>query len=189
MHPIPFDVLTVSLGQGSTRRRLAQLLGRAVLGTSSRRLLPDGLASLVLASAVLPETATAKKRGKKLKFNAFGCVNVGGKCHGQDAACCSGICQGKKPKKGKRDKRRCVAHDTGDCAPGQGTCKGPISCTTSTGDNGFCYATTGNAGFCGLSGPCSGCRRDTDCHELWGPSAACLVCAGCPHGTFCGNPV
>lgn len=67
------------------------------------------LASILGLAAVIPTLAKAKrKRKKKLKRNGFGCVNVGGKCRGKDAACCSGICQGKKPKKGKKDTSRCT---------------------------------------------------------------------------------
>src|SRR5215211_8922662 len=88
-----------------------------------------GLASGGMATALLglglagrdPTRLTAKqrhKRRKSLVFNAFGCLNVDKPCRGWNDLCCSGICAGKKPKKGKPDKSRCVAHDTGGCQPG-----------------------------------------------------------------------
>ena len=48
-----------------------------------------------------------KKKNKKPKNNAFGCLNVGQACNGKNDKCCSGICDGKKPKKGKKDKSKC----------------------------------------------------------------------------------
>ena len=65
-----------------------------------------------------------KQHRQKLKRNAFGCVNVGGKCRGKDGNCCSGICDGKKPKKGKKDTSRCAGHDASTCLAGQDTCAG-----------------------------------------------------------------
>jgi hypothetical protein len=107
-------------------------------------------------------SAPAKKnKQEKLKFNEFGCVDVGGKCRGNDANCCSNICEGKKPKKGKKDKSRCVGHDEQGCRAGQKEdgCGGfnggfNVSCTTSSGDPGLCNTTTGNAGYCAGDGAC-----------------------------------
>jgi hypothetical protein len=123
--------------------------------------------------------ARAKKRKRKLRFNAFGCVNVGGKCRGKDSVCCSGICKGKKPKKGEKDKSRCVAHDEGGCqaGPTSAGCGGTnVLCTTSTGQAGGCITTTGNAGYCGASIDCPSCTKDADCQARCGPQAACVLC-------------
>ncbi|MGH2615622.1 MAG: hypothetical protein ACRDJC_10315 [Thermomicrobiales bacterium] len=97
---------------------------RALITSPARRDILQGFvaAALGLASIPLVGTVRAKKRKKKLILNEFGCVDVGGKCRGRADVCCSGICQGKRPKKGKRDKRRCVAHDTDGCQVGQNAC-------------------------------------------------------------------
>jgi hypothetical protein len=129
-------------------------LARALTPGSARRGVVRGLAGAALGLVLRPDSAltTAKKRKKKkvLKRNAFGCVEVGGKCRGKDSVCCSGICEGKKPKKGKRDRSRCVAHDTGGCQPTGGACELVPNCTTSTGDpSGLCLTTTGQAAYCG----------------------------------------
>jgi hypothetical protein len=157
--------------------RLTRLL---IAGTSRRTLLRLATAALGLAVARVPATVGAKgKNKKKPKLNEYGCVNVGGKCRGKDALCCSGICQGKKPKKGKRDKSKCVAHNASTCQAGQISCAGPpVAC----GDNGFCLQTTGKASFCGaFSGACADCTKDTDCEATAGEGAACIVCPGqCP---------
>lgn len=142
-----------------------------------------GLAgALGVAAGAIPGLAAAKKKKKKLKKNAFGCVDVGGKCRGNDANCCSGICQGKKPKKGKKDKSTCVAHDVGDCQADQDACVGGDGneCTTSGGEQGACFRTTGKASYCAADvGACFSCSRDVDCQEVCGANAACVVCTGC----------
>jgi hypothetical protein len=146
-----------------------------------------GLAAGGLAAFLIPmaglDTADAKKGKKKLKLNEFGCVNVGGKCRGKDSVCCSGICQGKKPKNGKKDKSRCVAHDTGGCEAGvrDGGCGGTnVSCLTSTGSTGVCETTTGNAGYCADGFVCHACRTDAECRTLCGTeAAACVQCPDC----------
>jgi hypothetical protein len=137
------------------------------------------LVALGLVTAGTPDLAAAKKpRKKKLKKNEFGCVNVGGKCRGKDRLCCSGICQGKKPKKGEKDTSRCVDHDTGGCLPGTYHCDDLVPCTTSAGNFGGCATTTGHAGYCkdGFPGFEQPCRRDADCQEALGESAACVYC-------------
>jgi hypothetical protein len=161
-----FDRLTLTFADGLTRRGLVAMLG--------------------LGSLWLPEPTDAKqkrKNKKKLKKNAFGCVDVGDACRGKDANCCSGICQGKKPKKGKKDTSRCVAHDEGSCQAGQrqGLCGGDadVPCTTSADGLGLCQTTTGNAAYCTAGGGCFACRRDTDCEPFCGPGAACVRCTAC----------
>jgi hypothetical protein len=167
---------------------------RLLAGTSPRRSVLLGLASAVLglSGARRPNGASAKK-SKRLERNAFGCVNVGGTCRGRDKNCCSGRCQGKKPKKGERDRSRCVAHDEDTCKKGQNLtgCGGQtVHCTTSTGGTGACRTTTGNAGYCSGDGQCRRCRKDADCRPFCGPKAACVVCDSplCEVGTLCVGP-
>jgi hypothetical protein len=157
-----FDDLVRLLSTASTRRpflrRLATAVGLLALGDF--------------------RTADAKKKGKKkkkkLKLNQFGCVDVGGKCRGNSDNCCSGICDGSKPKKGKKDKSRCIAHHVGSCTSGQDSCPEIVPC----GQNRECYQTTGKAGFCAAEGlcDCAPCKKDKDCELEFGPGAACIVC-------------
>jgi hypothetical protein len=126
-------------------------------------------------------TAKKKKRKTKLVFNQLGCIDVGQPCAGKAHLCCSGICEGKKPKKGKKDKRRCASHDVGGCLANQDSCEtGAIACTTSANKSGFCQQTTGGASYCAASGAgdCAACTKDADCEEAFGPGAACIVCGG-----------
>ena len=151
-----FDGLTRSVSTLLSRRTLAGALGLGALG--------------------LPALAEAKKKHKKkkAKFNDFGCVNVGDFCK-NNGQCCSGICQGKKGKK------KCKAHNTADCQPGQDICAtGEVLCTTDTGSVGACSRTTGQASYCEASGDCFVCKKDADCVAVCGEGAACLVCADCP---------
>jgi hypothetical protein len=168
------------------------LLIRSRFTGRSRRSVFAGLASGL--SAILPlacggEVAARKKRKntrkKPLRRNSFGCVNVGGTCRGNSANCCSGICQGKKPRKGKKDRSRCVAHNALDCPAGADFCQGDDDfCGTGFGR---CYQTTGQASFCGSAWACIACTKDTDCEPVAGVGAACIVCpTGCPQtGTNC----
>jgi hypothetical protein len=116
-----------------------------------------------------------------------GCKNVGVKCK-KKSDCCSGVCKGKKKKK------KCRAHDTGGCKPGQqeAVCGGEdVLCTTVAGLEGVCDTTTGNAGYCTSDGGCFACQRDADCRSFCGPKAACIRCADeCADvgGTACVGP-
>jgi hypothetical protein len=145
-------------------------------------------AALGVAALVLPAIADAKKHKKKRKrkkrqnkkvtFNAFGCVNVGGFCKNSDQ-CCSGICEG------KQDKKRCKAHNASTCQPGQDICVvGPAICLTDTGDTGLCGRTTGGAGYCEVGAECFACQKDADCEPICGAGAACLNCPGCAGDPF-----
>jgi hypothetical protein len=129
-----------------------------------------------LTAAGLP-VSVAKNRRHKPKKNEFGCLNVGKPCNGKNHKCCSGICKGKRPKKGKKDKSKCVAHNVAGCQVGQDGC---LNLDAACGIAGLCYRTTGKAGFCGTSGSCTGCKKDTECEAEHGPGAACVVCPGCP---------
>lgn len=186
------------------QRRFA-ILTRALTGVPSRRDVVRGVASLGLGlgiARVLDDAEAKKKRGKKRKRkpkkpkpNVYGCLNVGQRCRGDSSRCCSGICQGKKPKKGKKDRSRCVGHDASICRVDYDLCStggahvcSPTLCA--------CLLTTGKAPFCGdpQSAPidvCVDCTHDTDCEADFGPGAACVVFGGicsenCPNtGTAC----
>lgn len=157
---------------------------RVITAAPSRRTVLQGLvvAVLGLAQGLPPSAVHAKKRKPKVQLNAFGCVNVGGKCRGKDAHCCSGICQGAKPRKGEQDKSRCVTHDVRGCTVERRACIAgtPLSFCSDTAN---CMVTTGNATFCaeGVVGSaiedvCRPCRKDTDCEALgFGEGAACVI--------------
>jgi hypothetical protein len=166
-----FDALIRSLGATASRRSF----GRALAGGGLGALLNSGLGALAV---------DAKQRKKKLEKNAFGCVDVGGKCRGKNGNCCSGLCQGKKRKKGKRDTSTCVAHNTGICIAEADSCTAgaEVACHPSN-PSCFCTRTTGNAAFCaafsgGAAGHCRVCREDKDCEPEFGAGAACLVLGG-----------
>ena len=168
---------------GADVDRISRLLR---LGSSRRR----AFAALTLGVlSIRTRAASGKKSGRSPKANAFGCLNVGQRCRGNDTLCCSGICEGMQPKHGKKDKSRCAAHDTGGCLAAQGeafrTDSGETAaCTTATGQTGVCGKTTGNAGFCAATIACADCRKDADCRDTFGSRAACVVCAEC-NGTAC----
>jgi hypothetical protein len=127
--------------------------------------------------------ATKKRKKPRPRLNAFGCVDVGQPCRGNDALCCSGLCGGKKPKHGQKDKRRCIAHNGGACHAEQDSCSPRLF---PCGVNGNCVRTTGQASFCGKGGVCEVCTKDEDCVALaYGPGAACIICANCDAGTSC----
>jgi hypothetical protein len=146
----------------------------------SRRDLLRGLTSagLALPIARLPESAAKKRRKrqnkKKVRRNAFGCVNVGGFCKTSDQ-CCSGICTGKKSKK------QCRAHDTQGCQADQDACAEDFGTGCPEVPTASCFRTTGDAGFCGFfeAGACVACTKDADCLAAAGPIAACVVCPAC----------
>lgn len=147
-----------------------------------------GMAVSWLGLAVGVPTLTEARKKKKVKRNAFGCVDVGKFCK-NDGQCCSGICAGKKGKK------QCKAHDAEGCQARQVEefCGGiDVPCTTSAGvEDGACDTTTGNAGFCAGDGECTVCTKDADCIALCGPQAACIICNGeCEEtgGTACVGP-
>ena len=162
-----FDRLTQSLSSLLSRRVLTGALG--------------ALALPVLAQAKKKRKKKHKK--KKAKKNEFGCVNVGKYCK-NDGQCCSGIC------KGKKDKKRCKAHDESTCQAGEDVCLAVVvECVTTTGAGGVCGTTTGKARYCFDPGTCVPCKKDTDCEPFLGAGAACIVCAEClaQGGTACGG--
>jgi hypothetical protein len=170
-----FDYLTRSVSTLLSRRAVTSVLGIGVFA--------------------LPSFIAAKKRRhkhkKKIKRNAFGCVNVGNFCKNDDQ-CCSGICQGKKGKK------KCQAHDSSTCQAGthEEECDLPhgtnVPCVSSTGDSGLCDTTTGRGAYCEADGGCFDCKKDADCVPFCGPQAACILCPECVPftgtGTSCVGP-
>jgi hypothetical protein len=159
-------------------------LARTVSTVLSRRTLAGALS---LGALTVPGLAEAKKKHtkrkkKKVKFNDFGCVNVGAFCKNA-GQCCSGICSGKKGKK------KCKDHDQSTCQSGQqlGECGGVnVSCTSTAGEVGACFTTTGNGEFCADEVLCSTCTKDADCRALCDTNAACSPCPACA-GTPPGN--
>jgi hypothetical protein len=174
------------------------IVTRTSIGVPSRREVLRGLLAAGVGALRLKEAAAARKKRKRKprpKFNAFGCLNVGARCRGKDALCCSGICQGKKSKKGEKDRSECVGHDAATCLPGQqlAVCGGAadVACTTSAGESGQCTTTTGNAPYCVEFGTCFPCTRDLDCQAVCGPQAACTPCVaacGAEGGMACFGP-
>jgi hypothetical protein len=159
--------------------RLTRHLSGAVSRRQTLRIATLGVMGLITAPH-LPEVSARKRKPKGLPLNAFGCLDVGARCRGNSANCCSGICLGKKPKKGAKDKSRCVAHDVDVCQVGQDSCDVGIPCTINGAPDGFCFTTTGNAPFCGAGGgTCFECTRDADCIGVCGTNAACVLCPSC----------
>jgi hypothetical protein len=180
-------------------------LARSLTDIPSRRGLLSGLAATAIGLAAVrffggvearKNHHNRKKRHKKkhnrkkkpnLILNAFGCVDVGGACAGNSANCCSGVCQGTKPKDGQQDTSGCLAHDVQECQDGDDFCAaGDPLCGTS----GHCFRTTGAASFCGRKGDCAFCAKDADCEADFGPGAACVLCATCgvTNNTTCVPP-
>jgi hypothetical protein len=172
-----FDALTRSYTIPSSRRGALRVLAGAFGAWAG------------FTTAIVSFTVMAKR--KKPTPNQFGCLNVGQKCNGKSSKCCSGICQGKKAKNGKKDKSTCIAHNEGSCTPGLSICtsQNPSDAACNPSNMAaFCLVTTGNAGFCAqLGGPnnCQPCSRDTDCEALGLPAgSACVFVSGEP---LCGD--
>jgi hypothetical protein len=175
-----FDVVTRTISSLPSRRDLLRGLAGAGLGLGIARR-PD------LVEARKKRKRKQKNRKQKAAVpNAFGCIDVGALCQNDDQ-CCSGVCAGKKGKK------RCRAHDVGDCPDGAApeACYEDVTCTTGTGEPGVCGTTTGNAVYCFVAGGCFACQTDVDCQRadggVLGPRAACVTCVNCTEtgGTAC----
>ncbi len=165
---------------------------RSLMIPSSRRgLVFAGLGGLVARAASsfdVPAVAAKKKRRQKKQpqpvFNQHGCLDVGQPCRGDNSLCCSGVCQGVAPKKGKPDLSTCAAHNAGICdAEGDLCTSGVAARCSATNVNCICLLTTGNAGYCGditVGGDklCRSCNRDTDCQAEFGAGAACVSFGG-----------
>jgi hypothetical protein len=149
---------------------------------SSRRSLLGGLALAAGWFGVTRVDARKKRRRKKTKKakpNAFGCLEVGDPCKNA-SQCCSGVCAGKK----------CRAHDTGTCAQDQpGYCEviNPelATCIGGSGGNGVCFRTTAGSNVCINGYDCATCQRDADCEVLGYPAgSSCVPITG---DQFCAN--
>jgi hypothetical protein len=146
------------------------------------------------------DTASARrgkrrdKGKKKPPFNEFGCLDAGTKCRGNDRLCCSGVCQGQRPEKGRQDRSRCAARNVLTCRAEDDAClEAAVACGAAGA--GQCFRTTGSASFCGVEsqGDCFPCAKDADCRPKFGPGAACVVCEQCneidgSNGTGCVPP-
>jgi hypothetical protein len=170
-----FDTVTLALGKADSRRAAIKTLGGGVTAALLGRFGIGGSNAEAGNEASAEKKRKKNKKGgkQKLLLNAFRCVEVGGKCRGSDSNCCSGSCEGRKPKKGKKDTSACVAHNTGECQAGDDVCLGN---NPGCGEGGSCHRTTGNASFCGLGGSCFDCQKDADCETAFGAGAACVIC-------------
>jgi hypothetical protein len=141
-----------------------------------------GVAALALPVFADAKNKRKKREKKKVKRNDFGCVNVGQFCK-TDGQCCSGRCEGKK------DKKKCKAHDAGNCQSDDDSCiVESVECLNGAIAGG-CFRTTGQASYCAFDGDCFPCEKDADCVPFCGAAAACVVCelecGGIPGGTAC----
>lgn len=184
-----FDVLARALSSMPTRRHLLRGLAGGGLGFSSLRL---------PAVTEARKKEKHKKRQKKVKANAFGCLSVDKTCNNA-GQCCSGICEGKK------GKRTCRAHGAGTCdqnAPGICEAVDPLQTLCNGVDNCACFRTTAGSNFCvdavatGSKDFCVNCKKDADCEALgFPPGSACVPasdgnCAAstCEIGMICAVP-
>jgi hypothetical protein len=165
-----FDRVARAGARGLSRRGLAGALG---------------LVATAFSGLTDARKRNRKKKTKKLKRNSLGCVNVGDACRGNDGNCCSGVCQGNEPKKGKKDKSVCVAHNVGGCTLERDVCRTGEITQDSCGENTICTATTGGSAFCASAvgnSPekiCRVCAKDTDCEDQGFPAgSACVILTG-----------
>jgi hypothetical protein len=191
----------------SRRNLLRALAGSSLAAAASWRLRSRGVAARDHHGQKRRNNRKNKQQRTKipLPVNRFGCLDVGQPCRGNSANCCSGICQGGRPKKGRPDSSVCVAHDAIGCTPEMDICSSDVATPCNPSNPGaFCTLTTGNAGYCAdlplttagaTSGDCRTCGRDTDCQAEFGPGSACVVfggaCAGAcdaTGGTACVQP-
>jgi hypothetical protein len=199
MNDSHFDALVRSLSSAFSRRNMLRGFAggslTSLLGTSLG--LVDARANNNQKKRRRKRRSRKKKKGQRrppLVFNRFGCLDVNQPCRGNSSLCCSGICEGSAPARRRRDRSRCVAHNTAGCQAGQNYCTtAAVPCGTLGA--GVCATTTGNGGFCFqlLSGDCTNCTKDSECAAVRGPGSACLVCpGGCPgtpgQETICGEP-
>lgn len=175
MEQARYDVVTRALALFPSRRDVLRGVAGAGLG---------------LGALKLPGTIDARKKkrkGKKtrrLVFNRYGCADVGQPCRGNSSLCCSGICEGVAPRKGKRDRSQCVPHNAGVCTLETNSCQVGVDVPCGPSNvRSVCTVTTGNAAFCadisaGTTTHCRVCGKDTDCQGEFGPGAACVVLGG-----------
>jgi hypothetical protein len=147
--------------------------------TGCRRALLGGALAVAVSRLGVRDVDAKRRRKRKKKHkynkpkakpNAFGCLDAGRQCDGNDAGCCSGICEG------SGTLSRCVGHNELGCDADDDTCSESVPCGTA----GVCHRSTGKAGFYGNPGTCrcAPCQKDTDCQFDFGPGAACVICTG-----------
>jgi hypothetical protein len=200
----PLNFTFQSLTHVPSRRDVIRGLVGAGLGLGALRL-PD----VVAAGSAHHKHKNRNKDGRRTKHkkavqvapqpNEFGCLSVGQPCAGDSTLCCSGVCEGEAPKKGKSDTSVCTAH-------GQGTCvqETPDFCSAPDAQEAVCNSsicacltTTGGSNFCAElnASRCAVCKRDADC-ELLGfpPGSACTSFSRgrcddfCQSGFVCAAP-
>lgn len=174
------DLVTRTLTRVPSRRDVLRGIAGAGLGLGLLQMQGDAEAR----KKRKPKKKSSKKKSKPLAINQFGCVDVGQPCRGDSSLCCSGICDGAAPRKGKPDQSQCVPHNTGVCTLDTNTCD--LGVEVPCGPEGrrhVCTLTTGNAGFCaditaGTTTHCRVCSKDIDCQAEFGAGAACVVLGG-----------
>lgn len=180
MDQIRFNLVTQILTNAPSRRDVLRGLVSAGIGVGSLRLAADTEAG----KKSKRKKKNGKKKPKALVFNQYGCVDVGQACRGDSSNCCSGICEGVVPRKGKQDRSRCAPHNTGVCTPETNSCDVGVDVPCGPSNiRGVCAATTGKAAFCadisaGTTTHCRVCSKDTDCQGEFGAGAACVVLGG-----------
>lgn len=176
MEQARFDVVTHALTHVPSRRDVLRGMAGAGLGLGTLKI-----------TGIVDARKKKRKRKKKIRplvLNQYGCVDAGQACRGNSALCCSGICEGAAPRKGKPDQSRCVSHNTGVCTLDTNTCEVGADVPCGPSDlRRVCTVTTGNAAFCadvsaGTATHCRVCRRDTDCQSEFGAGAACVLLGG-----------
>jgi hypothetical protein len=161
--------------------------------TGSRRSLFGGV--MVSAASWLGISgANAKKKrrkkNKKPKRTDHVCLAVSQACNGDGTRCCSGICEGEQPKKGRTDASHCVAGGANICDGQADYCTTGVATTCNPlNPKCTCLRTTSEAPFCGdvsaeAAVLCRPCRPDADCEAEFGPGAACVVVGG-SCGSYC----
>ena len=172
-------LLTQSMTRFPSRRDVVRGLAGTGLGLGTLTML--GFAE---ATNTRRKKHKGKKKSRSLVFNRFGCVDAGQPCRGDGNNCCSGICEGVAPRKGKPDQSRCVPHNAGVCTLETNPCDIGVEVPCDPNNRlSSCTVTTGNAAFCadisaGTTTHCRVCSRDTDCQGEFGAAAACVVLGG-----------
>ena len=172
-----FNVISREFRHAPSRREVLIALFGVGIGVEALRL-PNNAAAKKHRQPGHRKTHKHKKSAKldPETPNQFGCLEVGQLCGGDSTVCCSGVCAGEKPKKGKPDTRNCAAHGTGTCDQAAvGACDAPEvneQLTCNGNPNCVCFRTTAGSNFCvhpshtKSTDICSNCRTDADRDRL-----------------------
>jgi hypothetical protein len=201
-----FNVISRELRRAPSRREVLIALFGVGIGVEALRI-PNDAAAKKHRQSSHGKSHKHKKSAKLVPEtpNQFGCLGVGQLCGGDSSVCCSGVCEGDEPKKGKRDTRSCAAHGTGTCDQAAvGACDAPEvneQLTCNGNPNCVCFLTTAGSNFCvdasvsNSTDFCSNCHTDADCETQGFPrGSACLpfssgrCTTGCTTRMFCGAP-